>query len=88
MTERVSRTEENYWKTVIRCLVEFFDFGEHQASDRVANFRVELDHQKLYKPQIVYHDEPINLASDLAGKPVNLDERSAEKYRKILQEAG
>jgi len=83
-----SGTEEAFWRTVERCLVEFFGFGESAATRRVADFRVALDHAKLSQPQIVYHDEPINLASDLAGKSVSLDAVSAETYRKILQEVG
>jgi hypothetical protein len=81
-----SGSEESFWRAVERCLITFFAFDESRARRRVADFRVSLRKEKLQQPEVVFHDEPINLASDLAGKAVTLDDVSAKKYQKILQE--
>ncbi len=79
-----------FWQVVTDCLIELYSMPEATAKARVAAlFRNSaalsdrLDPTQEWLAELIYHAEPITLASDLAGLPLPSDETSLVRYREI-----
>jgi hypothetical protein len=71
---------ERYWRTVERSLKEIF--GESPDAARRYRQLVDNDETPVAEQILVYHQEPLNVAADLAGiKEVTVFHQ--EKYREI-----
>jgi hypothetical protein len=63
-----------YWKIVRACLVEFYGYSNHAAAVRVREFRASLASLERvsddpFAGELVYHEEPLNIARDLSKSP-------------------
>jgi hypothetical protein len=74
-----------YWQVVELCLVEVFQLPRATAKSRLATYRADLEKTGLAADPLVYHQEPINTAADLAGKHYALDAKTAKAYEAILK---
>jgi hypothetical protein len=79
--------EEEFWHAVVLCLREFHSFDEKTADSSVWDVRARLSKRSIRTQEAVYHNEPFNLACDIAGKQLPATE-FMEPYTKILQSAG
>jgi hypothetical protein len=76
-----------FWKTVSDCLVEFFDVEDKKASAMVLDLRAKIEEEstglKKADRDLIYHSEPIHIASDLVGKEPKRDTEFYKKYQSI-----
>jgi len=73
-----------YWCVVEDTLVEVFGLPRSEAQAYVFEYQARLDALPPDVDQdIVYHDEPFNVASDLADRPRSWAEHR-EQYRRIV----
>jgi hypothetical protein len=80
-----------FWDTVRECLVEVYKLPASEASARVERlFRGTLRLQEGLQPKerwladLVYHNEPMNLAGELAQMPVPNTPESNDLYLSII----
>ncbi len=86
MTDRVKFA---FWKTVSDCLIEFFGLQEEEASAMVSRLRgkiAEVDRASKSDGDLIYHSEPIHVASDLMGREPARDRVFYDRYRRIQRE--
>jgi hypothetical protein len=73
--------------TVDDCLVEFFDVEKERASGIVSTFRAKAERQlsdrRKSDDDLIYHSEPIHIASDLIGREPKRDSVFYKKYQSI-----
>jgi hypothetical protein len=75
----------SYWRVVEDCLVELFGLPRNDAQNDVSEYRARLNSLPPDVDQdIVYHDEPFNVASDLADRKLSW-ELHQEQYHRILE---
>ncbi|HEX8317571.1 hypothetical protein [Longimicrobium sp.] len=67
-----------FWAIVTDCLQAFHDFERDEAVLRVAGYRESIENPPLeqlppagYDADLIFHEEPFYLASDLAGEELN-----------------
>lgn len=74
-----------YWRAVEDSLVEIHGLPRRDARNLVSEYRANLSALPPDIDQdIVYHDEPINVASDLVDRKLP-HEAYGEQYRRILE---
>lgn len=67
------QVKEAFWRTVEECLVEFHHLPRAEAFRQVQELRVRLERPPLgLSGDVVYHDEPFDVACRLAGKALDL----------------
>jgi hypothetical protein len=77
--------KKEYWAIVRDCLVRFHAWRPIDATRKCAEVRgqnEQPDEGEL--GEIIYHDEPFNVACDIQGERLTLDETTRAKYRQIL----
>ena len=80
-----SDSDATYWRLVEECLVEL-----HGLSRKDAKARWRDDRRRLERDggpavaELVYHDEPLYVANDLAGR--DLDDRAVAAAYRAIQE--
>lgn len=63
-----------FWAATVECLVRFHGYTESRARDGVAAFRDRVSRAPISRPEeMVYHDEPFNVACDIAGCELDQD---------------
>lgn len=79
-----------FWATVTDCLEAFHGFGRDEALLTVARYRESVENPPLdqlppagYDADLIFHEEPFYLASDLAGRELDLA-RNREAYERIV----
>jgi hypothetical protein len=74
-----------FWRTVADCLVEFFDVKQDEASAMVERLlgKIVEDGGNKSDRDLIYHSEPIHVASDLMGREPIRDGAFYERYRRI-----
>lgn len=79
-----------FWAIVTDCLQAFHNFGRDEAVLRVAGYRESIESPPLeqlppagYDADLIFHEEPFYLASDLAGAELELAEYRNE-YERIV----
>jgi hypothetical protein len=74
-----------FWNTVTDCLVEFFSLEREQAAAMVRSLLARLADDSASKSErnLIYHSEPIHIASDLVAREPVRDAGFDEKYRRI-----
>jgi hypothetical protein len=74
-----------YWRVVEDCLVELFGMSRSEAKGDVAEMKARL---KALPPDIdrdiIYHDEPLNVASRWVGEKPPYGDHGAQ-YERILE---
>jgi hypothetical protein len=76
-----------FWKIVQACLVELYGISEEDAADRIA--RLTKGGRSFSRPgDLIYHAQPIHVASDLAEKPMPASDVFWRSYQKLLQRHG
>lgn len=78
-----------YWKTTEDCLVEFHGFSPKSAIATTDGYRSRLDEAAEeagaeWMEDLVFHQDPFNLACGLAGNDLPWDEHGAA-YRRIME---
>ncbi len=57
-----------WWEVVADCLVEFFGYSQKKADAAAARRRTDIENPPPgLESDLIYHDEPFNVASALAG---------------------
>ncbi|HEY0021374.1 MAG TPA: hypothetical protein VGB24_00630 [Longimicrobium sp.] len=79
-----------FWAIVTDCLQAFHNFERDEAVLRVAGYRESIENPPLeqlppagYDADLIFHEEPFYLASDLAGEELELAEYRNE-YERIV----
>jgi hypothetical protein len=79
-----------FWAIVTDCLQEFHHFERDEAVLRVAGYRESIENPPLeqlppagYDADLIFHEEPFYLASDLAGEELELSEYRND-YERIV----
>jgi hypothetical protein len=63
-----ARAKDAFWQTVEDCLVEMHGLARPEAHERSWRLRNRLESPPSgVSPDLVYHDEPYDVAYDLAG---------------------
>ena len=86
MTPSGRSSTSKYWKLVEDCLVLFYAYPRKQASLSVSDTRKRLAHAgvKLSSPDdLVYHSEPIDVASDMAQQPFPARDDFQRQYEQL-----
>jgi len=83
-----SSREEPFWEAVRRCLEVFHGLSHDLAESSVKTYRKSLKSLPRRQYSLIFHNEPYNLANDLAGETVHLNEKYREVYSNILTEVG
>jgi hypothetical protein len=75
-----------FWAATVECLVRFHGCTESRARAGVAAFRDRVSRAPVSRPdEMVYHDEPFNVACSIAGR--ELDQSGVmEEYDRILDD--
>jgi hypothetical protein len=74
-----------FWSVVEDCLVEIHKLPLVDARGRVSKLRSQIDHPPLgLSGDVIYHDEPFDVACDLAGNHLGLASHR-NQYDGILQ---
>ncbi len=85
-TQLIQRSEQ-FWKAVRLCLEEFYAYPPNAAKRRISEYiKVISPTGNLSDEDVVYHYEPFNLASDLAGQDMNIEDHRDE-YAAIIRRA-
>ncbi len=77
--------DAKYWCVVEECLVQLHGLSREDAETRWQDYRRRLEENPL--PGLadsVYHDEPLYVANDLAGR--DLDDRAVDATYRAIQE--
>jgi hypothetical protein len=87
MTEKLNSIDKRaFWEAVRLCLVSFHRFDTGTAEKTIETYKSRLaDSKHPGAAEIVYHEDPFNLACELAGKQLDVDSY-AQAYDKILEE--
>jgi hypothetical protein len=77
-----------YWKTTEDCLVEFHGFSRTSAIASTDGYRIRLDEAAKeagpeWMEDLVFHQDPFNLACDLTGNDLPWDEHRTA-YQRIM----
>jgi hypothetical protein len=72
-----------FYKAVLACLTDIWEYDAADAQRMVADFRQRLSRYKGRAEEIVLHNEPFNLAAELADRHLDLKDHEAE-YEIIL----
>jgi hypothetical protein len=79
---------EGFWEVTRDCLIRFHGLGPADASARVAKLRADLDAVELPGDPMIYHDEPFNVACNLARRELDrFVPEVAEEYDRMLDRA-
>jgi hypothetical protein len=77
---------EAFWEVTRDCLIQFHGLAPADAASRVASLRADLDAVELPGDPMIYHDEPFNVACNLARRELNRFEPNvAEEYERMLE---
>jgi hypothetical protein len=80
------KEKDNYWLVVRECLVAFHDVKRLDASQRVKFYRARIDSaEPQIASDIFYHNEPFDIACDIAGRDLPMNEELFAKYERILE---
>jgi hypothetical protein len=80
-----SRAKDSFWRVVADCLVEFHAFDPATAQSESNALRQRIEQSPLgICGDVIYHDEPFDVASDIAGKKLDLSQYRSQ-YDLILQ---
>lgn len=74
-----------FWSVVEDCLVEIHKLSRMDAQTRVNDLRCQVDSPPAgLSSDVIYHEEPFDVACDLAGKRLSLTPHRGQ-YDGILQ---
>ncbi len=80
------KEKDNYWLIVRECVVAFHGQKRVDANRIVSSYRARIDSAL---PQIAsdvfYHNEPFDIACDIAEREIPLTEEIFSKYERILE---
>ena len=87
----VESLKEAYWAIVGDCLVQFHRYAPAAAHRAVLDLRTGVDASHYadapppgYRSELFYHAEPFYVASDIAGRPLDLS-RHRGAYDSLLR---
>jgi hypothetical protein len=72
------RMRQEYWHRVKRALVDVF--GE--SADHVEAYQRQLEHATVLGQMLAFHDDPLQVAADLAGRAATMDDIA--NYRRLF----
>ena len=76
-----------FWRAVERCLTAFYHFSLPDAREKALELRKQIEELGPKTSKMIYHDQPLNVASDIAGQhDANIPHEWIESYRQILRE--
>lgn len=77
---------EAFWEVTRDCLIQFHGLAPADAAGRVATLRADLDAVELPGDPMIYHDEPFNVACNLARRELNrFEPKVAREYERMLE---
>jgi len=77
---------EAFWEVTRDCLIRFHGLAPADATARVAKLRADLDAVQLPGDPMIYHDEPFNVACNLARRELDrFVPEVAEEYYRMLE---
>ncbi len=80
------KEKDGYWLVVRECLVTFHDQKRPVAHSRVKFYRARIDSgEPQIASDIFYHNEPFDIACDIAGTYLSMNEERFAKYERILE---
>ncbi len=78
--------KKDYWLVVRECLVAFHGLKRTDASARVKFYGARMDSaEPQIASDIFYHNEPFDIACDIAERNVPMDAALFAKYEQILE---
>ncbi len=79
------REKDRYWRVVSECLIAFHEYSKKDAVHRVSSYRLDVEGAELdVHSDIFYHNEPYDVACDIADEYLPLESRFGE-YERILE---
>ena len=61
-----------FWAATVECLVRYHGYTHEDARGGIAQFRERISRARISDPEkMVYHDEPFNVACDIAGRELD-----------------
>ncbi len=81
------RTKDIFWWTVVASLIDLFDNEVDEAVERTVDLKRRLkDHENPLTYELIYHDEALDVARDLAHESDgDAAEPDAQRYETIIQ---
>jgi hypothetical protein len=80
------KEKDSYWLVVRECLVAFHDQKRLIANAHVNFYRARIDSaEPRIASDIFYHNEPFDIACDIAGRDLLMNEDLFAKYERILE---
>jgi hypothetical protein len=78
--------KDNFWLVVRECLVAFHDFTRPVAKRRVEFYRVRIESAEPdIASDVFYHNEPFDIACDIAEDHLDMSETMFRTYEQILE---
>jgi len=79
-----ARDKSAFWSAVEDCLVEFHGLPRHDAKKKSKRLRERIETPpKGVSGDMLYHDEPFDVACDIAARPLDLSQYR-QQYQEIL----
>lgn len=80
------KEKDRYWLVVRECLVAFHNEKRLIAQHRVAFYRARIESpDPRIALDIFYHNEPFDIACDIADSQLTMTEELFGKYERILE---
>lgn len=81
--EVMEQLKDGFWEAVLDCLVEFHHMPRTDAAPRVCESRAMLDWGAAspFVPDIIYHDEPFNIANSIAQRELDIEDYREAYFR-------
>jgi hypothetical protein len=82
-----TQAKNSFWSVVEDCLVEFHGFSQCDAHSRSEKLRKELENPQtgIVRGDLVYHDEPFEIARRIAQSDLDLSSQNRGQYEGILR---
>jgi len=81
-----SEEKKDYWLVVRECLCVFHRVSKNEAMRMVVSCRRQIESaEPEIKIDVFYHNEPFDVACDIMGHQIDMNEDVFNRYKQILQ---
>ena len=78
--------KKDYWLVVRECLIVFHGVSKNEAKRMAVSHRREIESaEPEIKIDVFYHNEPFDVACDIKGHQIDMNEEVFNRYKQILQ---
>jgi len=77
--------KKDYWLVVRECLTVFHGVSKNKAMRMAVSLRREIESaEPEIKIDVFYHNEPFDVACDIMGHQIDMNEETFNIYKQIL----